>query len=69
MPDAGAGEDVVIGGSGDDRIAGGAGEDRLFAAFGRDTITSRDGTRDVVAGGPGGDLARTDRADVRVSVP
>jgi hypothetical protein len=33
----------------------------LLGGPGRDTIYARDGTRDVVEGGPGSDRARVDR--------
>lgn len=61
---AGAGADVVIGGDGDDRIDGGRGADRLFGAYGDDALLGRDGSVDVLDGGPGRDSARADKRDL-----
>ena len=55
------GDDVVYGGPGADVINGGLGHDRIFGGGGRDTVHVRDGRRDVVAGGPGNDLAIVDQ--------
>ena len=50
-------------------INGGIGRDTLCGGGGNDTFHSRDGRRDVVAGGPGNDLAIYDpRLDRLTSV-
>jgi Tol biopolymer transport system component len=56
----GDGKDTIIGGPGRDMIAGGAGKDILRGKKGRDKIFARDHAADVVDGGNGTDLARTD---------
>ncbi len=76
--EGGSGNDRIYGGSGDDRLSGGFGNDRLdggrghdvlLGGPGADVLLARDGTRDVVNGGPGRDSGRIDlRRDVRVSV-
>ena len=58
---AGGGDDVVLGGDGNDVIFGGSGKDWLFGSAGSDLILARDGTPDIVNGGPGRDQARIDR--------
>jgi Tol biopolymer transport system component len=64
-----AGADVVIGGDGNDRIDGGAGRDRLFGSAGSDTLVASDRVRDVVDGGPGGDVGEIDeRRDLAQSI-
>jgi hypothetical protein len=60
----GGGADRVEGGSGGDLLVGGSGRDRLAAGPGADRIEARDGVRDVVACGPGRDVARVDLADL-----
>lgn len=62
------GNDVVYGGAGKDKITGGAGKDSLHAGAGNDTLLARDGTVDLVDGGPGHDAAATDAKDLRKSV-
>jgi TolB protein len=62
------GADVVIGGEGSDRIDGGPGRDRLFGSAGGDTVLSSDRARDVVDGGPGGDVGEIDRRDLVQSI-
>lgn len=62
---AGSGADVVLGGDGDDRIDGGPGSDRLFGAYGDDALLGRDGSVDVLDGGPGRDSAVADERDLR----
>jgi Ca2+-binding RTX toxin-like protein len=54
------GRDRLIGGSGADEIHGGPGKDDISADTGPDTIFARDGTRDIVDGGPSMD----DRAQI-----
>ncbi len=58
------GNDVLRGGLGNDRLFGGFGRDVLFGEKGNDRLTSRDGERDTVYGGPGFDEAWADRKDV-----
>jgi Ca2+-binding RTX toxin-like protein len=55
------GNDVILGGDGSDVLDGGGDEDRLFGGGGTDLIRARDGTPDVVDGGPGIDRAQIDR--------
>ncbi|MFN2466712.1 MAG: hypothetical protein ABR521_01060 [Gaiellaceae bacterium] len=57
------GDDVVQGGPGNDCILGGAGRDWLFGAAGDDRLLGRDGTADIIDGGPGRDAGRSDRND------
>jgi Ca2+-binding RTX toxin-like protein len=59
----GPGKDLLVGGAGRDLLNGGGGADTLLGGGGADTIYARDGVRDVVNGGRGGDRARVDRAD------
>jgi len=76
--DGGAGRDLIYGGLGRDRIAGGVGADRidggagqdvLLGGPGKDMLDARNGTSDVVNGGPGWDRGRVDRRlDRRVSI-
>jgi Ca2+-binding RTX toxin-like protein len=56
-----AGNDRIEGGAGDDYIIGGTGRDTLIGGNGNDTFAAKDGTRDVVNGGPGTDNAVVDR--------
>jgi hypothetical protein len=56
----GAGSDRLDGGAGNDRLIGDEGADLLFGGRGRDILFSRDGTRDLVHGGPGRDRALAD---------
>jgi Ca2+-binding RTX toxin-like protein len=57
------GNDVAEGGTGNDRIYGGKGHDVLRGGPGNDRLYARDGSRDVVIGGPGFDEAWVDRFD------
>jgi Ca2+-binding RTX toxin-like protein len=55
--------------AGGDRRDGGGGRDRLYGGVSRDLFYARDGIRDRIEGGAGGDCARVDsRLDVTVSV-
>lgn len=68
------GADRIEGGPGDDRIAGRTGADVMLGGKGDDRFISRDDTRDVVNGGPGGDVCQADDGDrvtsaTRVSEP
>jgi phosphodiesterase/alkaline phosphatase D-like protein len=63
----GPGTDLLVGGVGDDRLVGGSGRDRLLGGGGADVLFSRDGRRDVVAGGPGSNRATVDRLDIVTS--
>jgi Ca2+-binding RTX toxin-like protein len=58
------GNDVLRGGPGNDRMFGGLGRDILLGDPGSDRLTSRDGERDVLNGGPGFDEAWVDAKDV-----
>jgi TolB protein len=60
----GGGSDTLIGGDDDDTLIGGRGSDLVFGAAGRDVLLGRDGSRDVLDGGPGVDRIRGDRLDV-----
>ena len=62
MIDAGAGDDVVIGGQGGDRITGGDGDDDLIG--GHNVAGGADGA-DVIDGGAGNDWIAGDNADIR----
>jgi hypothetical protein len=57
------GDDVVHAGRGDDDVDPGPGADRVFAGPGRDVVRARDGARDHVSCGPGGDRVLIDRSD------
>jgi Tol biopolymer transport system component len=68
----GPGSDIGYGGRGGDRLMGSAGRDRLIGGRGRDvhrggpgsdTLIARDGVRDLVGGGRGGDRALVDWVD------
>ena len=61
LVDGARGDDTLFGGPGGDALVGGAGRDRVAAGSGDDKIAVRDGTRDVVGGGPGSDSAVFDR--------
>jgi hypothetical protein len=63
-----AGNDRIEGGAGDDIIYGGQGKDTLVGGNGSDIFYSKDGTRDVIDGGPGNDTAHVDKVDTRISV-
>jgi Ca2+-binding RTX toxin-like protein len=56
--------DVLNGASGGDRITGRAGRDVLKGQAGPDSLFAKDGNRDTVNGGGGGDEAAVDRRDV-----
>ena len=58
-----AGTDRLLGEAGADRLVGRRGGDVLLGGAGPDRIDARDGRRDIVDGGPGRDVARTDRLD------
>jgi Ca2+-binding RTX toxin-like protein len=60
----GTGDDRLWGGPRDDVLVGGLGHDRLLGKEGDDRLRARDGLRDIVRGGVGGDWARIDRHDV-----
>ncbi|TAH37660.1 MAG: calcium-binding protein [Alphaproteobacteria bacterium] len=53
--DAGAGDDVIIGGSLDDIITGNSGNDQLFGNAGDDQLAGDDGD-DLISGGAGNDF-------------
>lgn len=55
------GNDRLVGGPGNDRLVGGAGRDVLLGEAGGDVLVARDGARDTVNGGTGGDRASVDR--------
>jgi phosphodiesterase/alkaline phosphatase D-like protein len=59
----GQGADTVGGGAGNDAIVGGAGRDVLRGGPGADRFFARDGRRDSVIGGGGGDRVTADRLD------
>ena len=60
--------EIICGRGGNDRIYAGRG-DIVLAGDGNDTIYSRNGSANVLNGGPGRDSARLDpRMDVRASV-
>jgi Ca2+-binding RTX toxin-like protein len=59
----GRGADRLRGGGDDDVLVGGLGRDRLKGENGDDRLRARDGTPDLVRGGPGMDWARVDRRD------
>ncbi len=61
-----AGDDVLSGGGGDDELYGGPGRDVLLGGAGDDFLETKDGGRDYVDCGPGGDVASVDLRD-RVS--
>jgi phosphodiesterase/alkaline phosphatase D-like protein len=63
----GAGADTIGGGAGNDSIVGGTGRDRLRGGLGADRFFARDGRRDTVVGGGGGDRVTADRFDVVVA--
>jgi Ca2+-binding RTX toxin-like protein len=53
-----AGNDTLYGGDGNDLLRGGNGRDRLYGGSGNDSLDGgRDGTQDVLDGGPGTDSA------------
>ena len=56
----GGGNDTLIGGAGNDQLNGGAGHDTLLGGAGNDWLNSKDGTADVVNGGPGIDRGLVD---------
>lgn len=57
------GRDVLRGGPGKDVLVGGRGRDRIFGGADDDSISSRDGTRDIVRCGGGIDTVSADRFD------
>jgi Ca2+-binding RTX toxin-like protein len=54
------GRDTLLGGVGDDTFRPGPGRDRAEGSSGRDTFYARDGRRDRLRGGRGGDRAHID---------
>jgi hypothetical protein len=64
----GAGADRLRGGPHADRLVGDAGHDDLGGETGDDLLLARDGTRDVLWGGPGFDRATTDHVDRRAGI-
>lgn len=54
---------MLLGGDGADQLRPGIGRDRVDAGPGPDTLTVRDGWRDVVRCGRGGDVVFADRRD------
>jgi hypothetical protein len=59
----GLGHDRLIASAGSDVLVGGAGRDTMLGGPGRDTLRARDGARDVLNGGTGTDIGRTDGLD------
>jgi len=59
----GAGPDLLSGGAGNDRLWGDGGRDRILGGAGSDAIFARDGESDIVACGPGTDVAYVDATD------
>jgi dienelactone hydrolase len=57
------GSDCLRGGRGADRLNGGPGSDDVRGGTGSDRLSARDGSRDKVRCGPGGDRAKVDRKD------
>jgi len=55
------GDDVLYGAKGNDNLYGGTGSNSLYGGFGDDVISSR-GSNDIMAGGPGIDVAVIDRS-------
>jgi Ca2+-binding RTX toxin-like protein len=66
---ASGGNDVVVGAEGNDTIKRGGGRDRVFGGFGDDVLSVKDGVRrnDVVDGGEGTDMCKSDCGDRKVS--
>jgi dipeptidyl aminopeptidase/acylaminoacyl peptidase len=64
----GAGSDIVCGGGGDDHMQGGPGADILRGGDGADILDARDGSPDIVDGGPGVDRVWVDRGDRTIDV-
>ena len=56
----GRGDDTLRAGAGKDTLVGHAGHDRLLGEGGNDRLGARDRRRDLVAGGPGEDVALVD---------
>jgi Tol biopolymer transport system component len=59
----GPGDDVICAYNGSDVIRAGRGRDTIKAGVGRDVIYARDGTPDLIFGGPGFDSVYVDRVD------
>lgn len=57
------GEDGVWGLGGDDELYGGAGRDLILGGTGDDFVGAKDGDADLVACGPGKDVASVDSVD------
>jgi Ca2+-binding RTX toxin-like protein len=64
----GPGADRLRGGPHADRLVGDAGHDDVGGETGDDLLLARDGTRDVLWGGPGFDRATTDHVDRRAGI-
>lgn len=58
-----AGDDRLEGGAGPDVLVGGGGRDYIGGGQGNDRIDARDGARDFISCGIGGDIVRKDRTD------
>jgi Ca2+-binding RTX toxin-like protein len=58
-----AGKDVLTGGAGNDWLYGGPGADKLYGEAGDDELFGSDGTADLLACGPGRDVAFVDAFD------
>jgi hypothetical protein len=56
--------DTFFGGAGDDTLDGGLGPDLLDGQSGNDRLLARDGTGDLVRGGPDADFAKVDKVDI-----
>lgn len=62
--DGKGGNDVICGGSGNDTLIGGGGTDKFDAGAGADTVKAKDGRREtVIRGGGGNDLLVADPSD------
>ena len=61
--DGRGGNDTITALAGNDVLTGGTGADRITAGAGNDRVRARDGRRDVVACGPGRDIAVVDAVD------
>ena len=60
----GAAADVIEAGAGNDVVVGLGGPDRLLGGAGNDVLNARDGSRDMIDGGAGRDVALVDASDV-----
>jgi Tol biopolymer transport system component len=64
----GTGADRLVGKGGDDELNGGKGPDTMLGGGGNDLLLAKDGTPDVVKGGPGIDTAKRDKKDTVTGV-